>query len=58
MRSHTTEDPARFTGYFWTGMNTLKMDDLEYENGICVEPTLLDLQLNDTFSVSDFQEHG
>lgn len=55
MRSHTTEDPARFTGYFWTGMNTLKMDDLEYENGICVEPTLLDLQLNDTFSVSDFK---
>ena len=50
-----TEDPARFTGYFWTGMNTLKMDDLEYENGICVEPTLLDLQLNDTFSVSDFK---
>ncbi len=50
-----TEDPARFTGYSWTGMNTLKMDDLEYENGICVEPTLLDLQLNDTFSVSDFK---
>ena len=51
-----TEDPARFTGYFWTGMNTLKMDDLEYdENGISFEPTLLDMQLNDTFSVSDFK---
>lgn len=51
-----TEDPARFTGYFWTGMNTLKMDDLEYDaNGICVEPNFLQMQLNDTFSVSDFK---
>ena len=51
-----TEDPARFTGYFWTGMNTLKMDDLEYDaNGVSVEPTFFDMQVNDTFAVSDFK---
>ena len=51
-----TEDPARFTGYFWTGMNTLKMDDLEYDaNGVSIEPNFLDAQLNDTFSISDFK---
>ncbi len=51
-----TEDPTRFTGYFWTGMNTLKMDDLEYDtNGVSVEPNFLDAQVNDTFSISDFK---
>lgn len=51
-----TEDPARFTGYFWTGMNTLKMDDLDYDdNGISIEPNFLQMQLNDTFSISDFK---
>lgn len=58
-----TEDPTRFSGYFWTGINTTKLEDLSYdEHGISVEPNYMwqDLdscigQVNDTFTVSDFQ---
>ena len=58
-----TEDPTRFSGYFWTGINTTKLEDLNYDqNGISLEPSYMwqDLdscvgQVNDTFTVSDFQ---
>lgn len=58
-----TEDPTRYQAYLWTGLNTTKLEDLEYDtNGISLEPsyygqdtsTLIG-QINDTFTLSDFQ---
>ena len=58
-----TEDPTRYTGYFWTGMNTTKLEDLNYDaHGISIEPSYIGQdydsflgQVNDTFTLSDFQ---
>ncbi|MFQ9148920.1 MAG: hypothetical protein ACLR5G_11930 [Eubacteriales bacterium] len=27
-----TEDPTRYTGYLWTGINTTKLEDLNYDD--------------------------
>lgn len=58
-----TEDPTRYTGYLWTGINTTKLEDLSYdEHGISLEPSYFGQdtdslvgQINDTFQLSDFQ---
>ena len=58
-----TEDPTRYEAYLWTGINTTKLEDLEYDrNGISLEPSYIGQdydsllgQVNDTFTLSDFQ---
>ncbi|MDD7302335.1 MAG: hypothetical protein PUG87_10375, partial [Eubacteriales bacterium] len=58
-----TEDPTRYTGYLWTGINTTKLEDLNYDDhGISLEPSYFGQdtdsflgQVNDTFQLSDFQ---
>lgn len=58
-----TEDPTRYEAYLWTGINTTKLEDLNYDqNGISLEPTYIGQdtdsligQVNDTFTLSDFQ---
>lgn len=58
-----TEDPTRYQGYFWTGLNTTKLEDLNYDDhGISLEPSYIGQdydsllgQVNDTFTLSDFQ---
>ena len=58
-----TEDPTRYEAYLWTGINTTKLEDLEYDrNGICLEPNYIGQdydsllgEVNDTFTLSDFQ---
>ncbi len=58
-----TEDPTRYEAYLWTGINTTKLEDLDYDrNGISLEPSYIGQdydsllgQVNDTFTLSDFQ---
>ena len=58
-----TEDPTRYEAYLWTGINTTKLEDLEYDrNGVYMEPSYIGEdydsllgEVNDTFSLSDFQ---
>ena len=58
-----TEDPTRYEAYLWTGINTTKLEDLEYDrNGVCLEPNYIGQdydsllgEVNDTFTLSDFQ---
>ncbi|MDD6316760.1 MAG: S-layer homology domain-containing protein [Clostridia bacterium] len=58
-----TEDPTRYDAYLWTGINTMKLEDLEYDrNGISLEPNYIGQdydsllgEVNDTFTLSDFQ---
>lgn len=58
-----TEDPTRYEAYLWTGINTTKLGDLDYDqNGISIEPSYIGQdydsllgQVNDTFTLSDFQ---
>ena len=58
-----TEDPTRYEAYLWTGINTTKLEDLNYDqNGISLEPTYIGQdsdnligQVNDIFTLSDFQ---
>ena len=58
-----TEDPTRYEAYLWTGINTTKLEDLEYDrNGISLEPSYIGQdydsllgEVNDTFTLSDFQ---
>lgn len=58
-----TEDPTRYTAYMWTGLNTTKLEDLDYDqNGIAIEPSYIGQdteslagQINDTFTLGDFQ---
>ncbi|MBR7177893.1 MAG: hypothetical protein IKD27_00005, partial [Oscillospiraceae bacterium] len=58
-----TADPTRYDAYLWTGINTTKLEDLEYDrNGVSLElnyfgqdyDSLLG-EVNDTFTLSDFQ---
>ena len=58
-----TADPTRYDAYLWTGINTMKLEDLEYDrNGISLEPSFIGQdydsllgEVNDTFTLSDFQ---
>ena len=58
-----TEDPTRYEAYLWTGINTMKLEDLEYDlNGVFMEPSYIGQdydsllgEVNDTFTLSDFQ---
>lgn len=58
-----TEDPTRYDAYLWTGLNTTKLGDLDYDqSGIAIEPSYIGQdndsllgQVNDTFTLSDFQ---
>ncbi len=58
-----TEDPTRYEAYLWTGLNTTKLEDLDYDrSGISLEPSYIGQdydsllgQVNDTFTLSDFQ---
>ena len=58
-----TEDPTRYDAYLWTGINTMKLEDLEYDlNGVFMEPSYIGQdydsllgEVNDTFTLSDFQ---
>ena len=58
-----TEDPTRYEAYLWTGINTTKLEDLDYDrHGISLEPNYIGQdydsllgQVNDTFTLSDFQ---
>ena len=58
-----TADPTRYDAYLWTGINTMKLEDLEYDrNGVSLEPSYIGEdydsllgEVNDTFTLSDFQ---
>ena len=58
-----TEDPTRYEAYLWTGINTTKLEDLDYDlNGVFMEPSYIGQdydsllgEVNDTFTLSDFQ---
>ena len=58
-----TADPTRYEAYLWTGIDTTKLRDLDYDrNGLYVEPhyagedyeSLLGTLRGDTFSATDF----
>ena len=58
-----TADPTRYDAYLWTGINTTKLEDLEYDrNRVSMEPSYIGEdydsllgEVNDTFGLSDFQ---
>lgn len=58
-----TEDPTRYQAYLWTGIDTTKLEDLNYDqNGISLEPSYIGQdydsllgQVSDTLTLSDFQ---
>ncbi len=51
-----TADPTRYKGYFWSGLNTMSLEDIPYDaNGVFVEGTFGEIEVADTFGISDFQ---
>ena len=53
---NATEDPTRFTGYIWSGLDLQGLDEIPVDaSGFYVEGSLLDIEIADTFGISDFQ---
>ncbi len=51
-----TEDPTRYTGYFWMGLDTMGLDDVPYNtDGVFVERNFGEFMISDALGYDDFQ---